>query len=85
MDDESVGLTHKERHEIHIESTMPEHAIKATLFHEVFHAIAWVYGFNPPTKNPYDMEEAIVCLFSNPLLTVLLENDTLRRYLLDID
>lgn len=80
-DPDAFGLMLKDLHEIHVYSNMPEHAIQTTLFHEILHAIAWVYGFNPPVKNMFDLEEAMVCLFAAPILTVLSENDTLRNYL----
>ncbi len=76
----AVGLTFGSKHEIHVLSGLPEQEMRATLLHELLHAIAWAYGFHPDKS---ELEESVVSLFSTPLLTILQENATLARYLCD--
>jgi hypothetical protein len=78
--DEVVGLTLAAKHEVQIYSKMPEPSIRATLLHELLHVIAWTYGFHMPKG---DTEEAVVSLFSVPLLTLLQDNARVTEYLLE--
>lgn len=73
-----AGITYQLEHRIEICSNMPEDGIKATLIHEILHAIAWTYGFHLPNRN---QEEAAVSLFAVPLLTFLRENTKIVQYL----
>lgn len=78
--DDVVGYTDPAKHEVQIYSKMPEQSVRATLLHELLHVIAWTYGFNPPKG---DSEEAVVSLFSVPLLTLLQDNAKVAAYLLE--
>lgn len=76
----SVGITAPNKHEIRIYTKMPEPSVRSTLLHEILHVIAWTYGFHPPKSNP---EEAVVSLFTVPLLTTLQNNGKVTAYLLE--
>lgn len=75
-----AGITYLLEHKIKICSRMPEQAIKATLLHELLHALSWTFGFHP---DPEELEESVVSLFSAPLLQLLQENDKIRTYLFE--
>lgn len=75
---DAVGETHLRRQVICIEKGVPDSSIKVTLLHEIFHAIAWTYGFHPDKK---DLEESVVSLFSAAILGVFQDNPEVLAYL----
>lgn len=74
---EVVGLTKPHKHEILIE-IHPEQSMRATLIHEILHAICWTYGFYPDMD---ELEEAVVSVLAVPLLLLIQDNPDLVAYL----
>lgn len=75
----AAGFCHPVPQKIEVSTRQPEDGIKATIMHEVIHAILWVYVL--PDGEPEDREEKLTRALAAPLMSVLQENPDLVAYL----
>ncbi len=79
-----LGRTNSNTATIHIDDFgQPEDALRATLLHEVLHAIWLTYAIDSEAEVKRERDEQYVARLEMPLLSVLRDNPLLVNYLTD--
>lgn len=82
------GQTMGKEQTIILDAEMPNDSKRITLFHELLHAIRFVFGgsYTPPPKTSFEeWEHYFIGIYEEPVVMVLRDNPELVAYLLGDD
>ena len=78
----TLGLCDSANYTIKISQNIKaEDVLRATLLHEVMHALYFTYGFKPESSNRYEGEEEVVSFISSGMFDIFCQNTKLAKYI----